>query len=223
LSFAYLLVLFCRESGAALPALTVALLWLSSSEPWLRRVRKCLPVIVLLIPLGIYLTLRADALRRPGAIAAEIALETAKPPGELAEAVVAKPSEPADEMADAAVAEAAGPAKETAEVAVANQPEPAGETAAAESPEQPWPVSSPVEEGVGEQSEQARPAGAPTESAEPRAWKRVSTPNGPHAYRYRSPVGCRRRSAFSNHGRSCLAPPNCKSFTTNQTVAIGSR
>ena len=59
----YLLVLLCRESGAALPGLAVAMLWLSSSEPWLRRLRQCLPVVLLVIPLSIYLGLRAHALQ----------------------------------------------------------------------------------------------------------------------------------------------------------------
>ncbi|MEJ8567312.1 tetratricopeptide repeat protein [Elongatibacter sediminis] len=76
LSLIYLLVLLCRESGAALPALAVALIWLTRTDPWPSRLRTCLPVFVLLIPLGLYLGLRGHALAppppAPKAVSAEI-------------------------------------------------------------------------------------------------------------------------------------------------------
>jgi protein O-mannosyl-transferase len=62
LNFVYLLVLFCRESGAALPLLTVAIIWLTGVDSWQHRVRACVPVVSLLLPLGIYLALRSHAL-----------------------------------------------------------------------------------------------------------------------------------------------------------------
>lgn len=62
LNLIYLLVLLCRESGAALPTLVVAILWLTRPEPWLQRVRLCAPALSLLLPLGIYLLLRQHAL-----------------------------------------------------------------------------------------------------------------------------------------------------------------
>ncbi|MSQ97777.1 MAG: hypothetical protein EXR85_00540 [Xanthomonadales bacterium] len=62
LNLIYLLVLLCRESGAALPLLTVAILWLTRSDLWQLRLRACAPVISLLLPLGIYLALRSHAL-----------------------------------------------------------------------------------------------------------------------------------------------------------------
>lgn len=65
LSLIYLLVLLCRESGAMLPALAVALLWFMLPGNWWLRLRKSIPVLWLLIPLGIYLVLRANALAAP--------------------------------------------------------------------------------------------------------------------------------------------------------------
>ncbi len=65
LSLVYLLIMLCRESGAVFPALVVTLLWFTSNGNWLRRTRKCLPVFFLLIPLLIYLGLRANALHAP--------------------------------------------------------------------------------------------------------------------------------------------------------------
>lgn len=62
LNLVFLLVLFCRESGAALPLLVVAILWLTRSDPWPQRLRACAPVVSLLLPLGIYLALRSHAL-----------------------------------------------------------------------------------------------------------------------------------------------------------------
>ena len=65
LSLVYLLVLLCKESAAVLPALTVAVLWLTATGNWLGRTRKCLPVILLVLPLLAYLGLRANALQAP--------------------------------------------------------------------------------------------------------------------------------------------------------------
>ena len=66
LSLIYLLVLLCRESGITLPLLAVVLLWITIPGDWLSRLKKCLPVFMLLIPLGVYLALRANALEAPG-------------------------------------------------------------------------------------------------------------------------------------------------------------
>jgi len=65
LSLIYLLVLLCRENGAVLPALTLIILWATVPGTWLLRLRKSLPVLLLLIPLAIYLALRANALAEP--------------------------------------------------------------------------------------------------------------------------------------------------------------
>ncbi len=62
LNMVYVLVLFCRESSAALPLLAVAVLWLTRSDSWQQRLRACAPVLSLLLPLGIYLVLRSHAL-----------------------------------------------------------------------------------------------------------------------------------------------------------------
>ncbi len=73
LTLIYMGVLFCRENAISLPALAVAMLWLTSSENGWLRWRKCIPVLLLLIPLGIYLGLRANALTLPSAIEETIA------------------------------------------------------------------------------------------------------------------------------------------------------
>ncbi len=62
LNLAFLLVLLCRESGASMPLLVVATLWLTRPDPWLQRLRTCIPVLSMLVPLGIYLALRSQAL-----------------------------------------------------------------------------------------------------------------------------------------------------------------
>jgi tetratricopeptide (TPR) repeat protein len=66
LGLSYLFALFSRESGVMLPALAVALVVLLDSGTWTTRLRKCLPVLGLLAPLGFYLWLRALALAAPG-------------------------------------------------------------------------------------------------------------------------------------------------------------
>ncbi|HET6565576.1 MAG TPA: tetratricopeptide repeat protein [Xanthomonadales bacterium] len=65
LNLVFLLVLLCRESGAALPLLVVAVLWLTRSDSWQRRLRACAPVVTMVLPLGIYLALRSHALGAP--------------------------------------------------------------------------------------------------------------------------------------------------------------
>ena len=65
LAFIYLLVLFCKESAFILPALAVAMLWIFSPGTWRIHLRKSLPVLWLLIPLGIYIGMRANALDVP--------------------------------------------------------------------------------------------------------------------------------------------------------------
>ncbi len=62
----YLLVLFSKESGTLLPALAVAMLWIFTPGTWRSHLRKSLPVLWLLIPLGIYIGMRANALDVPG-------------------------------------------------------------------------------------------------------------------------------------------------------------
>jgi tetratricopeptide (TPR) repeat protein len=62
LGLAYLLVLFCKETAIVLPGLAVMLVLILAAGDWRIRVRKCLPVFWLLIPLALYLVLRAQAL-----------------------------------------------------------------------------------------------------------------------------------------------------------------
>jgi hypothetical protein len=65
LSLIYLLVLLCKETGVVLPALAVVMLWTTTAGNWAERLRRCIPVFWLLVPLGIYLGLRANALDGP--------------------------------------------------------------------------------------------------------------------------------------------------------------
>jgi len=65
LSLIYLLVMLCRETGIVLPVITVAVLWIITPGSWQQRLRRCLPVFWLLIPLAVYLGLRAHALDAP--------------------------------------------------------------------------------------------------------------------------------------------------------------
>jgi len=85
LGLIYLLVLLCRESGASLPALAVILIWMINSDPWQLRLRKCIPVLWLLISLGLYLVLRAYALgggaETGGREGAWVAEQTSQSPG----------------------------------------------------------------------------------------------------------------------------------------------
>jgi len=61
----YLLAMLARETGIVLPGIAVVLLWLTTPGAWQARVRRCLPVFWLLVPMGIYLGLRAQALDAP--------------------------------------------------------------------------------------------------------------------------------------------------------------
>lgn len=62
LGLIYLLALLCRESAAVLPALAVLLVWLFTPGDRRTRLRRCLPVIGLTLPLAVYLALRITAL-----------------------------------------------------------------------------------------------------------------------------------------------------------------
>ncbi len=62
LGLIYFAVLLCRESAAALPGLVVVLIYLTHTGSWLQRLRDCAPAILLLLPLGVFLLMRAFAL-----------------------------------------------------------------------------------------------------------------------------------------------------------------
>jgi tetratricopeptide (TPR) repeat protein len=59
---AYLFALFCRETAIVLPGIAAALVLIYSGGNFPKRVRKCLPVFVLLIPMVFYLVMRDMAL-----------------------------------------------------------------------------------------------------------------------------------------------------------------
>ena len=62
LAICYLFALFSKESAVIIPGLAVMLILFLTSSDWPSRIRKCLPVFWLLLPLGFYLLLRDQAL-----------------------------------------------------------------------------------------------------------------------------------------------------------------
>jgi tetratricopeptide (TPR) repeat protein len=66
LALVYFGVLLCKESGVTLPALTVLAIWLSSSGSAREKLRQSLPALWLLLPLALFLLLRANALGDQG-------------------------------------------------------------------------------------------------------------------------------------------------------------
>lgn len=62
LGVTYLLALLSKENAVVIPGLAVALLLFLPAENWRRRVRRSIPVLWMLLPLGLYLYLRAHAL-----------------------------------------------------------------------------------------------------------------------------------------------------------------
>jgi hypothetical protein len=64
----FMLGLLYRENAVALPVLAVLMLWMTSSEKWPARLFRCLPVLMLLIPLVLYAALRVNALKAPEAL-----------------------------------------------------------------------------------------------------------------------------------------------------------
>jgi tetratricopeptide (TPR) repeat protein len=65
LAMAYLIAIFAKESAVVLPGLAVALVLIFTPGSWHSRLQKCLPALWLLIPLALYLVLRAQALAVP--------------------------------------------------------------------------------------------------------------------------------------------------------------
>jgi tetratricopeptide (TPR) repeat protein len=65
LALLYFWALLNRESAVALPALAAATVWLTSREAWPARIRQCLPVLVLLVPLACYFAMRSYAFEAP--------------------------------------------------------------------------------------------------------------------------------------------------------------
>lgn len=65
LAVIYLLAMLSRETGIVLPGIAVLFLWITTTGDWKIRLRRCLPVFSLLIPLAVYLGMRAHALDVP--------------------------------------------------------------------------------------------------------------------------------------------------------------
>lgn len=62
LGIAYLFALLCKENAAVIPGLAVVLILFLPAESWRRRIRRGVPVLWMLLPLGIYLYMRAHGL-----------------------------------------------------------------------------------------------------------------------------------------------------------------
>jgi len=62
LALCYLFALFSKESAVMIPAIAIALVLILYPGPWMGQIRKCLPALCLLLPLALYLFLRAHAL-----------------------------------------------------------------------------------------------------------------------------------------------------------------
>jgi tetratricopeptide (TPR) repeat protein len=65
LALAYLVAMFAKESAIVLPGIAFAWVLILASGSWLGRLKAALPVLFLLIPLALYLVLRAEALAPP--------------------------------------------------------------------------------------------------------------------------------------------------------------
>jgi tetratricopeptide (TPR) repeat protein len=83
LAITYFLGMLSKESAAVIPGLAVVLIVLVTPGDLTARLRKCLPVLWLLLPLGVYLVMRANALFPPGMANAVQATEGAGLPAML--------------------------------------------------------------------------------------------------------------------------------------------
>lgn len=73
----YFIALLYKESAVAMPALAVVVLWMTGSGVWKHRVTQVLPVLVLLLPLVVYLGMRAEALEEFDSLASRISMVSA--------------------------------------------------------------------------------------------------------------------------------------------------
>jgi tetratricopeptide (TPR) repeat protein len=62
INLVYLLILFCKETAAIFPAILVSTLLVTTPGNWHMRLRRCIPVLSMILPLGLYLALRSMAL-----------------------------------------------------------------------------------------------------------------------------------------------------------------
>lgn len=58
----YFCALLFRESAISIPALAVILLWFTGRDHWRARLRQCLPVLLLVLPLALYFGMRSQAI-----------------------------------------------------------------------------------------------------------------------------------------------------------------
>ena len=70
LGLCYLLAMLSKETGVVIPGIAAALILVLSDESWGRRIRRCLPVLWMLLPLAVYFYLRTRALEVDEQVAA---------------------------------------------------------------------------------------------------------------------------------------------------------
>ena len=76
ISLLYLLILFCKETAIMFPAILVATLLFDTPGNWRIRLRKCIPVVWMILPVVLFFVFRSIALspaETPGALAQTIA------------------------------------------------------------------------------------------------------------------------------------------------------
>ena len=66
LGLIYFMALLCKETAVVLPTLAVLFIWMVFDESWQKRLRRCIPVLFLILPLGLYFVLRINALELAG-------------------------------------------------------------------------------------------------------------------------------------------------------------
>jgi tetratricopeptide (TPR) repeat protein len=76
ISLLYLLILFCKETAIMFPAIIIATLLFDTPGNWQTRLRKCIPVVWMILPVVLFFAFRSIALspaETPGALAQTIA------------------------------------------------------------------------------------------------------------------------------------------------------
>lgn len=76
ISLLYMLILFCKETAIMFPAILVATLLFDTPGNWRIRLRKCIPVVWMILPVVLFFVFRSIALspaETPGALAQTIA------------------------------------------------------------------------------------------------------------------------------------------------------
>ena len=95
LALCYLFALFSKESAVIIPAIAIALVLILYPGPWVGQIRKCLPSLCLLLPLALYLFMRAEAL-------APLDAERIEPLSDIAQTMATPRAEEIERVSDIA-------------------------------------------------------------------------------------------------------------------------